>query len=904
MKTTAVDAVSGISQTGATWQYASNSANSNVDVEIWYANNVSGAGTSVTISVSTSKVAATIVEYSGLATSSVLDQVASTSSTGTGTSPSSGTTPTTNQASELWVGGLANVNTNTYSAQTNSFTEVAESATTGGSPGTKSNSAFEEKIVSATGAASVSATLSGSVEWAGTIATFKAAIAPTQIAFTTATRTLTAGSCSGAANIITVELQDGSSTPRPPTGVTTINISSNSPSETIYSDSSCSTPITGGNISFTTADSSKSFYIVDTRKSNPTWTLTASKTSGPDTISNGTQSLTVNAAAVSQLVVTLPGQTFTDGVGNSGSPSALTAGTSFNIVGIAATDTYNNVNTSYSGSKTLAYTGPGNAPLGTTPSFTTSVSFTSGQSTTTLSTTLYKAETTTITATDAGSYGLASSSFTVNPAIINNYSVVGATSTIAGVCATANSIIAQDQYNNSVTSDTSVVNMTTNGTGVTFYTTSACSITTTQYTLSGGSAVFYFKSTKKQTGFTITATKSLDTPTGTSSSLAISPAAPNTILVRLPGQSFADGTGISGSSNFTGLRTPNATAGTSFTVDLKTVDAFNNLVDSGVNNYTGSKTISWTSSVAGNAPDSTVPSFPAGAITFTNGAADSQTITYYNAATGRTVQANDTGTPVSGTASSAFIVQPNSLSGYAVTASTPQTAGVAFNVTVTAVDTNKNGLGSLYAAPAGTYTWSSTATNAPDSTAPSLGSLTQANFTNGVATKSVTLYKAQNVTFTATEPSPSSITGTSSSLTVNAGSVSGAATDSQVSGNSTVAQNAVYTVTITLLDTWQNPKSGVAAANIVVSATGAPSITQPSSATNASGQTTASITWATIGSKTVSVQITGVSLVQNDGVTADADGFLDKTLTLNVNPPPGSSTFLGGTTIRGGAKLR
>jgi len=173
------------------------------------------------------------------------------------------------------------------------------------------------------------------------------------------------------------------------------------------------------NFTFTTSDNTMSVYMKDTRKSASTWTLTAHKTSGPDTITDGTQTYTVNAGSVTRLVVTLPGQTFTDGTGNSGSVTGQTAGVSFTIAKISATDDYFNLNTGYSGAKTLAYSGPANAPNGQSPGYTTSVSFTSGQSTTTLTTTLYKAESPTITVTDSGSYGYASSSVTVSSGSIS-----------------------------------------------------------------------------------------------------------------------------------------------------------------------------------------------------------------------------------------------------------------------------------------------------------------------------------------------------------------------------------------------------------------------------------------------------------------------------------------------------
>ncbi len=190
---------------------------------------------------------------------------------------------------------------------------------------------------------------------------------------------------------------------------------------TVYSDSGCTSTVTNGDFTFATNESSKTFYIKDTKKSSPTWTLSATRQSG-DSLTTGTQTYTVNAGSQTRLVITLPSQTFTDGSGNSGSVDVQTAGSSFTITKISATDDNFNVVTSYSGTKTLSFSGPNNAPDTTAPSYTTSVSFTSGQSTTTLMTTLYKAETTTITVTDSGSYGYASSSLTVN---------AGATSTDA-----------------------------------------------------------------------------------------------------------------------------------------------------------------------------------------------------------------------------------------------------------------------------------------------------------------------------------------------------------------------------------------------------------------------------------------------------------------------------------------
>ena len=124
----------------------------------------------------------------------------------------------------------------------------------------------------------------------------------------------------------------------------------------------------------------------------------------------GTGVLTAGIVAT-RLLVTLPGQTFTSGSGNSGTVSGQTAGTSFNIT-LSAVDAGNNLDTSYSGAQTVSYAGPGNAPGGASPTYTTSVTFASGQATG-LATTLVKAETVAITPTISGLTGVASSNVTV-----------------------------------------------------------------------------------------------------------------------------------------------------------------------------------------------------------------------------------------------------------------------------------------------------------------------------------------------------------------------------------------------------------------------------------------------------------------------------------------------------------
>ena len=177
---TSAGSVTGITQTGATWSRVTQATNSGGSTtEIWYASNISGAGTTVTITQASLRSAAIVMEYSGVLTASPLDVTAN--STGNSTAAVTGTTTTTSQANELWIGGIGLVNSGyTLSSILNSFTSVTSSQSTS----TASNNAkiyALEKFVSATGTASSGGTVSTTSYWSGAIATFKT-VTPTNLA--------------------------------------------------------------------------------------------------------------------------------------------------------------------------------------------------------------------------------------------------------------------------------------------------------------------------------------------------------------------------------------------------------------------------------------------------------------------------------------------------------------------------------------------------------------------------------------------------------------------------------------------------------------------------------------------------------------------------------------------------
>jgi|GEM_PF-337990 len=173
---TSASRVTGISQSGATWTRAAQAANTNgVTTEIWYAPNVSGAGTTVTITNASSlRSAAVVMEYSGLLAAGALDQT--NGATSSGTAAVTGTTPATTQPNELWLGSIAYSNsTPTLGSILNSFAAVTNARSSSSTASQNVRVYALERLATATNTASAGGTISSTSQWAGAIATFKAA---------------------------------------------------------------------------------------------------------------------------------------------------------------------------------------------------------------------------------------------------------------------------------------------------------------------------------------------------------------------------------------------------------------------------------------------------------------------------------------------------------------------------------------------------------------------------------------------------------------------------------------------------------------------------------------------------------------------------------------------------------
>ncbi len=131
----------------------------------------SGGETSVGCTINGSgavRAAITVIEYSGTATTSVVDGTPATN-TGTGTSPSTGSTTTSN-SNDVLVAGFTIAAQTSFSAWTNSFTEQTDHGVTGVGPVTQGTA---ERIVSAAGTYSTGATAANSGDWVGQVVAFK-----------------------------------------------------------------------------------------------------------------------------------------------------------------------------------------------------------------------------------------------------------------------------------------------------------------------------------------------------------------------------------------------------------------------------------------------------------------------------------------------------------------------------------------------------------------------------------------------------------------------------------------------------------------------------------------------------------------------------------------------------------
>ncbi|MBI5494836.1 MAG: hypothetical protein HY904_07385 [Deltaproteobacteria bacterium] len=167
---------------------------------------------------------------------------------------------------------------------------------------------------------------------------------PSQLVFTAPAGTPSyAASSTACRGPFTAELRNVYGFPVPATANTNVQFSSTSPADFLFTSTTCA----GGGTATVTQTytartvTARSVYLRDTRRSAPTWTLTATRTLGNQNITAGPKDYIITPAAPANAYVLLPGQTFTEGAAPAGTPSLVlqNVDTAFDL---RVTDAFNN----------------------------------------------------------------------------------------------------------------------------------------------------------------------------------------------------------------------------------------------------------------------------------------------------------------------------------------------------------------------------------------------------------------------------------------------------------------------------------------------------------------------------------------------------------------------------------
>ena len=332
-------------------------------------------------------------------------------------------------------------------------------------------------------------------------------------------------------------------------------------------------------VTFTTGAGPAAIKLYDAQ------TTTVKATEG--TLEGTSPSLTVKAAATKKLTVP--------------TPSEQEAGIAFNVT-LTATDEYGNLTTSYTGAKTLTWSGPASSPSGQAPEYpttATSVTFTEGVGTAS-QVTLYDAQNTTLKAKEGTIEGT-SGSFTVKAGPAGGFSVPAQSERTAGTAFNV-TVTALDAWHNIAKSYVGAKTLLWSG-PASSPSGQAPSYPATVTFTAGVSAASSIKLYDAQST-TLKATEgAIEGATGT---FTVKAAATKKFSVPAPSEQEA---------------------GVAFNVTLTATDEWGNLATS----YAGSKTLAF--SEPSSSPSGQAPEYPASAttVTFTEGVGIASLLKLYDA---------------------------------------------------------------------------------------------------------------------------------------------------------------------------------------------------------------------------------------------------------------------------------
>jgi len=472
------------------------------------------------------------------------------------------------------------------------------------------------------------------------------------------------------------------------------------------------------------------------------------------TLEGTSPSLTVKAAATKKLTVP--------------TPSEQEAGVAFNVT-LTATDEYGNLTTSYTGAKTLTWSGPANAPSGQAPEYpasATAVTFTEGVGTAS-QLKLYDAQSPTLKVKEGAIEGV-SVAFTVKAAAANSFSLPTPAAQTAGT-AFNETVTAWDTWHNIAKSYVGAKTLLWSGPASSPSGQAPVYPATVTFAAGAGTASIKLYDAQSTT---LKATEG--TFEGITGSFTVKVAATKKLTVPTPSEQEA---------------------GVAFNVTLTATDEYGNLTTS----YTGAKTLVF--SEPANSPSGQTPEYPASAttVTFTEGVGTASAIRLFDAQS-TTLKVKE-GATVVGTSGSFTVKAAATTKKFTVATPGEQTAGTAFNVTLTAIDEWGNKTTGYTGSK--TLVWSGPS-NSPSGQAPSYPSTASTvTFTAGEGTATLlTLYDAQSTTLNAKEGS--SVEGTSAAFTVKAGAATTLAFTT--SPSTPTAENTAFTTQpkVTVQDAWQN----------------------------------------------------------------------------------------------------
>ncbi len=491
-------------------------------------------------------------------------------------------------------------------------------------------------------------------------------------------------------------------------------------------------PAYPSSVEFKSGEGKASIALYDAAESV---TLTATQGS----VTGTSAGFTVSAAAANSLTPASPG--------------AQTAGKAFELA-LTAKDEYGNVATSYSGSKSVSFSGPSSSPGGKAPSYPSSVNFTAGEGKAS-TVTLYDAQTTTLTATQSPLKGT-SPSFTVAAAPASSFNVpTPATQTAGGAFGVT--LTAKDEFGNIATGYEGSKAIAFGGPGES----------------PGGKAPSYPPSIEFKAGVgtgsialydaqTTTLTATQGAVTGTSGSFIVNSSSTTTFGVSVPSE---------------------IVAGKEFSTTLTAQDKYGNPTGG----FTGKQAVTFGG--PSNSPSNKAPVYET-SLFFSSGKATARTTLYDAQTTALTAKSGE----VVGTSES-FAVATGAPVSFTAANPGPQTAGTAFAVTITgAKDAYGNSVSGSqplgFSGPA----------NAPDGAAPTYAP--SATFAAGQTQATVTLVDAQTTSLKVTSGSASS---TTTSFVVGAG---GPKALSLAAATTTPIAGSPDNLTITAVDAFGNTAAG------------------------------------------------------------------------------------------------